>query len=88
MVQAAQKDRTGVFAVSDAMKAKSLQVDAKDAADVLDTDADGETDDSGMQHEGALEAAALLDALEQARNVPGFFPWPTQCLFRCLWHSM
>ncbi len=70
-------DRSGVFAVGDATPAESSQGGAGDANDVVDVDASGDTDASGMQHEGALEAAALLDALEQASNVPDFFPWPS-----------
>ena len=74
MVQATQKDRTGVFAVGDATPAESSQGGAGGADDVLEIDADGDTDASGMQHEGALEAAALLDALEQVSNVPEVSP--------------
>ena len=63
------------------MPVESSPADTEDVggASDADTDAYGDTDAWGMQHEGALEAAALLDALEQASNVPGSLPWPTQC---------
>ena len=73
-MQATQKDRSGVFAVGDATPAESSRGGAEVAEDMLDVDADGDTDASGMQHEGVLEAAALLDALEQVSNVPEVLP--------------
>ena len=83
LVQATQKGRSGVFAVGDATPAESSQGGAEDADELLDADADadGDTDASGMRHQGALEAAALLDALEQASNVPESLPGPILWVF-------
>ena len=60
--------------MGDATPAESSRGGTEDAEDLPDVDADGDTDASGMQHEGALEAAALLDALEQVSNVPEVLP--------------